>query len=95
RYLRVAALSIAAYHYILTLPAEWRFYRSQSHICHLSLACILFILIRYISIVVLVISNYGVFSTSFTVESCEHYYLLAPVFKVLQTMVSQVILGVR
>jgi hypothetical protein len=76
-----------------------------------STGCILFILIRcaltselvdaislrnsYVSIVVLIISNYGVFATSFTAESCQHYYLLAPVFKNLQTMISQAILGVR
>lgn len=60
----------------------------------------------------MVVSNCGVLATTFTVESCNHYYLLAPVFKgpsrlricptlsthplsVLQTMISQVILGVR
>ena len=66
----------------------------------------------YVSIIVMVVSNYGDLATSFTVESCQHYYLVAPVFKgssgsalphswrspgllVLQTMISQVILGVR
>jgi hypothetical protein len=43
----------------------------------------------------MVVSNYGVLSSSFTVESCNNYYLVAPFFKVLQTMISQVILGVR
>ncbi|KIJ63168.1 hypothetical protein HYDPIDRAFT_156657 [Hydnomerulius pinastri MD-312] len=95
KYLRIASISIALYDYFLTLPAEWRFYRSQTHIFHLSLACILFILIRYSSILVIVVSNYGVFATSFTEESCRRYYLIAPIFKVIQTMVSQVILGVR
>jgi hypothetical protein len=61
--------------YILTLPAEWRLYRSQSSITRLryvknhcesqnrhhssglsSVACILFILIRYTSILTLFIS---------------------------------------
>ncbi|KAI9568113.1 hypothetical protein HD554DRAFT_2022816, partial [Boletus coccyginus] len=95
RYLRIASLSIAAYDYLVTLPAEARFYRSQSNILRPSLGCILFILIRYVSIIVMVVSNYGVLATSFTVEVCNRYYLVAPVFKVLQTMVSQVILGVR
>ncbi|KAG2122467.1 hypothetical protein DEU56DRAFT_73304 [Suillus clintonianus] len=95
KYLRVASISIALYDYILTLPAEWRFYRSQSSIFHISLACALFILIRYLSIVTIVVSNYGYFSANFTQEACQRYYLVAPIFKVVQAMVSQVILGVR
>lgn len=95
KYLRVASLSIAAYDYLITLPAELRFYRSQTDIFRPSLGCVLFFLIRYVSIIVMVVSNYGVLATSFTVETCSHYYLVSPVFKVLQTMISQVILGVR
>ncbi|KAG2139320.1 hypothetical protein DEU56DRAFT_980336 [Suillus clintonianus] len=95
QYLRIASISIALYDYVITLPAEWRFYRSQSSIFHLNISCILFILIRYVSIVVILVSNYGAFSTSFTQETCQHYYILAPIFKVLQAMVSQVILGFR
>lgn len=95
KYLRIASISIALYDYVITLPAEWRFYRSQSSIFHLSTACVLFILIRYISVVVMLVSNYGDFATSFTQETCQHYYIMAPIFKVLQTMVSQAILGLR
>ncbi|KAG1859613.1 hypothetical protein DFJ58DRAFT_726319 [Suillus subalutaceus] len=95
KYLRIASISIALYDYIITLPAEWRFYRSQSSFFRLRLACILFILIRYGSIIVMILSNYGVFSTGFTQETCKHYYMISPVFKVIQTMISQVILGVR
>lgn len=95
KYLRIASISIALYDYIITLPAEWRFYRSQSSFSRLRLACILFVLIRYGSITVMTISNYGVFSTGFTQETCKNYYMIAPCFKVIQTMISQVILGVR
>ncbi|KAG2139322.1 hypothetical protein DEU56DRAFT_326608 [Suillus clintonianus] len=95
KYFRIAAISIACYDYIITLPAEWRFYRSQPSIFRISLACILFILIRYVSALVIIISNYGFFSTGFTQQTCQHYYLAAPTFKVMQTMISQVILGVR
>lgn len=95
KYLRIASISVALYDYIITLPAEWRFYRSQSSLFRLRPACILFILIRYGSIMVMILSNYGVFSTGFTQETCKHYYMVAPVFKVMQTMISQVILGVR
>ncbi|KAG1778910.1 hypothetical protein EV702DRAFT_144196 [Suillus placidus] len=82
KYLRIACMSIGCYDYILTLPAEWRFYRSQSSIFHLS-------------IVTIVASNYGFFSTTFTQQACQKYYLVAPIFKAVQTMISQVILGVR
>ncbi|KAG2153922.1 hypothetical protein DEU56DRAFT_429060 [Suillus clintonianus] len=95
KYMRVAAISIAFYDYVITLPAEWRFYRSQSSFFHISLACALFILIRYFSILAIVLSNYGYFSTAFTLRTCRQYYLVAPVFKAVQTMISQVILGVR
>ncbi|KAG2102874.1 uncharacterized protein F5147DRAFT_287694 [Suillus discolor] len=95
KYLRVASISVAFYDYVLTLPAEWRFYRSQSSIFHLSLACTLFILIRYISIMAIVTSNYGFFSTAYTLQTCQQYYLVAPAFKAIQTMISQAILGIR
>ncbi|KAG1892105.1 hypothetical protein F4604DRAFT_7746 [Suillus subluteus] len=95
KYLRIASISIATYDYILTLPAEWRFYRSQSSIFHISLACALFILMRYVSITAMVVSNYGYFSTTYTQQTCQQYYIVAPIFKAIQTMISQVILGVR
>ncbi|KAG2141414.1 uncharacterized protein EDB93DRAFT_634199 [Suillus bovinus] len=92
KYMRIAAISIAFYDYILTVPAEWRFYRSQPSIFRMSIPCILFILIR---IATLVGSNYGYFSTDFTQQACQRYYLVAPIFKAVQIMISQVILGVR
>lgn len=95
KYLRIASISIAFYDYIITLPAEWRFYRSQSSIFNISLACALFILIRYVSIIAIVVSNYGYFSTTYTLQMCQNYYLVAPAFKAIQTMISQAILGVR
>ncbi|KIK44963.1 hypothetical protein CY34DRAFT_586424 [Suillus luteus UH-Slu-Lm8-n1] len=95
KYLRIASISIAAYDYVLTLPAEWRFYRSQSSIFHISLACALFISIRYVSIMAMIVSNYGYFSTTYTQQACQRYYLVAPIFKAIQTMISQAILGIR
>ena len=35
----------------------------------------------YFSIVVMIVSNYGVFATSFTEETCQKYYFVSPVFK--------------
>ncbi|KAM5533571.1 hypothetical protein V8D89_012787 [Ganoderma adspersum] len=93
-YIRIIALSIAFYDYILTLPAEWRFYKGQRS-CRLSPGCILFIAIRYTSILALVTSAIGFFGHFFTDESCAKYYMIPPVLKVVQTMVSQLILGIR
>ncbi|KAG1768695.1 hypothetical protein EDD22DRAFT_222601 [Suillus occidentalis] len=95
KYLRIASISIATYDYVLTLPAEWRFYRSQTSIFHISLACALFISIRYVSILAMIVSNYGYFSTTYTQQACQRYYLVAPIFKAIQTMTSQAILGIR
>ncbi|KAI0777237.1 hypothetical protein BD413DRAFT_609635 [Trametes elegans] len=93
-FIRVVALSIAFYDYLLTLPAEWRFYRSQRS-WRLSLGCILFIAIRYSSIAVLTLSNVGYFGNFFTPAACSRYFIAAPIFKVLQAMISQLILGIR
>ncbi|EJD42718.1 hypothetical protein AURDEDRAFT_168241 [Auricularia subglabra TFB-10046 SS5] len=80
--------------YIVTLGAEWAFYKTQKRITRPSLACILFFLIRYTSIIVIVVSNIGSFG-HFTPEQCRHFFLVSPAFKVLQTVVSQAVLGVR
>ncbi|KAG2062697.1 hypothetical protein BDR04DRAFT_1039930, partial [Suillus decipiens] len=49
----------------------------------------------YFSIMTIVVSDYGYFSTTHTLQTCQHYYLVAPAFKVIQAMISQAILGVR
>ncbi|KAG2037047.1 hypothetical protein BDR03DRAFT_982589 [Suillus americanus] len=59
----------------------------------ISLACALIILIRYASVATIVVSN--CFSTTFTQQTCQQYYLVPPIFKAVQTMKSQVTLGVR
>ncbi|KAH6914222.1 hypothetical protein BKA70DRAFT_1260775 [Coprinopsis sp. MPI-PUGE-AT-0042] len=50
---------------------------------------------RCSSVCILVLSSVGFFYDGFTVESCRKFYLLPPIFKVIQAMVSQAILGVR
>ncbi|KAH9926801.1 uncharacterized protein B0H18DRAFT_1104363 [Fomitopsis serialis] len=89
-YIRIASVSIAAYDYVITLPAEWRFYKSQRS-WRLSTGCILFILIRYISVAVLALNTVGFFDR-FSPDTCAHYSGLAPYSK---TMLSQIILGIR
>lgn len=92
-YIRVGAIAIAGYDYFLTLPAEYRFYRSQRS-WTLSPGCILFIILRYLSIATIALSNIGYFGT-FTREQCLRYYLVVPAFKATQMLVSQLILGIR
>ncbi|KAJ7690660.1 hypothetical protein B0H17DRAFT_1064332 [Mycena rosella] len=94
-YMRVASLAIAAYDYFQTLPFELRMWKVQWRARGLTLSFALFILIRYISILTLTVSNVGFFYRDFTREGCLHYFLIPSVFKVLQAMVSQAILGVR
>lgn len=93
-FLRVASLAIGAYDYLITLRAECRFYKTQFRIGHMTLSCILFILIRYISVALMVFGAYVWFET-FTMESCRRWFFVPPVFKVLQVMISQLILGIR
>ncbi|KAK7472972.1 hypothetical protein VKT23_001076 [Stygiomarasmius scandens] len=94
-YLRVASIAIALYDLISTLPRSWRFYKEHWDRPRLTVSFVLFFLIQISSILVLVISNVGFFYSHFTQNSCNHFYLLPPIFKVLQLMVSQVILGFR
>ncbi len=72
---------------------------------------VLFVLIRYISMAMVVVSNVGYFSLSFTPESCRRYYMIAVVLKgvsshrlvdtvtdvliVLQASVCQFVLALR
>ncbi|KAJ7078844.1 hypothetical protein B0H15DRAFT_859491 [Mycena belliarum] len=94
-YMRVASLAIALYDCMQTLPFSVRMWREQLRARHLTLSFVLFVLLRYISIVTLIVSNTGFFCKTFTPISCRHYFLFPSIFKVLQAMVSQAILGIR
>ncbi|KAF7299881.1 hypothetical protein HMN09_00995300 [Mycena chlorophos] len=94
-YLRVAADSISLFDYLQTFPAEVRLYRRQKNFCRPSVACILFILVRYLGFINVILANIGFFFNGFTESSCQHYYMLVPVFKLFLYMASQVILGLR
>jgi len=89
---RIAAIGIAAYDYLITLPAEFRLYKSSSR---RSLGFILFVLIRYLSVGIFIVSGVGFFYHHFPPTVCARYGYLSPVLKVLQVMVSHAILGVR
>ncbi|KIK90507.1 hypothetical protein PAXRUDRAFT_98128, partial [Paxillus rubicundulus Ve08.2h10] len=96
-YIRIASSSIATYDYFRTVPTVFEFYRSEWATRRLRLVdslCLL-VLIRVTSIALIAISNVGFFYTHFTSESCSKFYLIAPMFKALQIMVAQCIMGVR
>lgn len=94
-YLRVASLAIAFYDFIQTLPSAYRFYKEQWEAPRLLVSSLLFFLIQFTSIVVIIVSSVGFFYTRFTDASCARFYALPSIFKVLQAMVSQAILGIR
>lgn len=54
-----------------------------------------FVLIRYFSIVLLITSNAGYFYHGFSAATCSAYYIVPPVLKVTQIMISQAIIGYR
>ncbi|KAF8893923.1 hypothetical protein BD779DRAFT_961829 [Infundibulicybe gibba] len=94
-YLRVASLAVSLYDYLENAPAAWRFYKDQFRSRRLTHSSVLFVLLRFTSIAVLVLSNVGFFYGGFTAASCQLFFLLPPSFKVIQGMVSQAILGIR
>lgn len=94
-YLRVASLAIALYDFLETLPTTRRFYMQQWQSRRLTTSGLLFFLIQSSSITIMVISSVGFFYSNFTPELCQRFYILPPIFKVIQLMVSQAILGIR
>ncbi|KAH9964948.1 hypothetical protein BC827DRAFT_1186507 [Russula dissimulans] len=89
---RVASMAVAAYEYLITLPAEFRLYKSSKL---RSPGSILFFLIRYSSVAAIIMTNINFFDHHFSSESCARYSYVGPIFKVIQVMVSQAILGIR
>ncbi|KAJ7169242.1 hypothetical protein C8R43DRAFT_1121129 [Mycena crocata] len=94
-YLRVAAYAIAFFDYLQTLPAEYRLYAKQKGPLKLSVACILFILVRYLGLISIIVGNTGFFYHGFSKEACDRFFWVTPIFKLLLYLVSQAILAVR
>ncbi|KAJ6473682.1 hypothetical protein C8R45DRAFT_1103376 [Mycena sanguinolenta] len=94
-YLRVAAYAIALFDYLESLPAEIRLYAKQKGPFKISSACILFIMVRYLGIAAMMFGAVGFFYHGFSKEACDHFYWLAPVFKLFLYLTSQAILGMR
>ncbi|RXW21328.1 hypothetical protein EST38_g4524 [Candolleomyces aberdarensis] len=93
--MRVASLAVALYDYLETVPTAYKFYKEHWEYRRFTISVILFAAIRIVSVSTLTVSNVGFFYNKFTMETCARFYLLPPIFKVLQSMVSQGILGVR
>jgi hypothetical protein len=94
-YLRIIAVSFAAYDYFLTLPSVWRFYQGHWRARRISLSLVFLVLLRFFSISVLTLSTTGFFYERFTEKSCRAFHLLPPAFKLLQTTTCEAILGFR
>ncbi|KAJ7311774.1 hypothetical protein DFH08DRAFT_897594 [Mycena albidolilacea] len=94
-YFRVASLAIAGYDYLQTLPFELRIWREAWNKRQLTLSSTLFLLIRYTSILALFFGSFGFFYLNFDQEGCRRFYMIPALFKVVQLMVSQAILGLR
>ncbi|KAJ7466203.1 hypothetical protein B0H11DRAFT_59890 [Mycena galericulata] len=94
-YLRVAGYAVGFFDYLQTLPAEYRLYSKQKGPLKLSVACILFILVRYLGLISIIVANMGFFYHGFSKEACDRYFWLTPVLKLILYMVSQAILGMR
>ncbi|KAG9080282.1 hypothetical protein FS749_008066 [Ceratobasidium sp. UAMH 11750] len=93
--LRVATFSIAAFDYLQTIPGEIKLYRRQYAQGKVSIVCMLFIAVRYISIVSLVVNGIGFYSTSFDMESCQKFRLIPPITKMLAGLASQGLIFMR
>ncbi|KAJ7685961.1 hypothetical protein B0H17DRAFT_17149 [Mycena rosella] len=94
-YLRVAAYAIAFFDYLQSLPAEYRLYAKQKGPLKLSVACTLFILVRYLGLISVILGNTGFFYHGFSKEACARYFWATPTFKLLLYMTSQTILAIR
>jgi len=81
--IQISALAVSVYHYVLTLSAEYRFYRAfYRDNFRLNANLVQFILIRYTAVVATALGNWACFSHNFTLESCRRLFLLPTVFRV-------------
>ncbi|KAG8936247.1 hypothetical protein FRC03_004982 [Tulasnella sp. 419] len=72
--LRIATFAIATYDFLQTIPGEYRLYRKQWQNGRISIVCVLFVIVRYVSVACLILNAVGFWST-FTEEECKRFYL--------------------
>ncbi|KAE9386378.1 hypothetical protein BT96DRAFT_981760 [Gymnopus androsaceus JB14] len=94
-YLRIASISIAVYDLLETAPSTWRYAQEQWNTHRITISFVLFLLIQFTSILALTLSNFGFFFSAFTERACAHFYIVPSILKVVQSTVSQAILGLR
>ncbi|KAJ7240540.1 hypothetical protein C8J57DRAFT_1478160 [Mycena rebaudengoi] len=84
---RITSLSILVYDFVVTIPSEIRLYRRQKSILKPSLACIFFILARYVGLLYICWVSFVFFGTGWTDTACAR---IAPVGTVLRGFVSSI-----
>lgn len=95
KYLRIVAISIYAYDWVLTAPAEIRLYRRQAKSRKVSSAGILLFLVRYLGAFALISNVVAFLSRFWTMEACSNYYRVMMVIQCLASWASHAVFVVR
>ncbi|KAJ7082032.1 hypothetical protein B0H15DRAFT_1024614 [Mycena belliarum] len=84
---RITSLSVLVYDFIITIPSEIRLYRRQKSVFRPSLACVFFVVARYVGMFYISWVSFVFFGKGWTLESCAH---VAPVGAFLRGFVSSI-----
>ncbi|KAJ7078744.1 hypothetical protein B0H15DRAFT_1000939 [Mycena belliarum] len=84
---RITSLSIMVYDYFVTIPSELRLYKRQKALYKPSLACIFFVLARYVGMFYICWVSYVFFGTGWTQDGCAR---IAPLGTILRGLVSSI-----
>ncbi|KAJ7159030.1 hypothetical protein C8R43DRAFT_1178780 [Mycena crocata] len=84
---RITSLSVLIYDFLITIPSEIRLYRRQKSFLKPSLACVFFVLARYIGLLYICWVSYVFFGTGWSISTCGR---IAPVGSVLRGFVSSI-----
>lgn len=87
--LRIAAVSIAAFDIIRTIPLEWHFYKSSSLVGRSLLGAV-----RYVGIAALV-ANAALYFSGFTQASCHSVHLLPGILQLFAGFAVQIVIFYR
>ncbi|KAJ7081152.1 hypothetical protein B0H15DRAFT_1024930 [Mycena belliarum] len=85
--MRITSLSVLVYDFIITIPRQIRLYRRQKSILKPSLACVFFIIARYIGMFYICWASFVFFGKGWTTTSCAR---VAPVGAFLRGLVSSI-----
>ncbi|KAJ7642297.1 hypothetical protein B0H17DRAFT_1105079 [Mycena rosella] len=84
---RITSLSVLLYDFFVTIPSEIRLYKRQKSFLKPSLACIFFVLARYLGLFYICWVSYVFFGTGWTYALCSR---VSPVGAVLRGFVSTI-----